>query len=505
MTFIKNTAWSVLAACSVFCLLVSVLWIQARHLDREDNQHQAEDILNYTHVVLREAGNATKESEKFAHVACTEAAQNGLSDIAATYPHLHSITLINHGYAQCSSLTGAQIRDLSHIHFTGHSLTRLALSTSGKTRRSPMLILATLLPGERRTDTAISGLFLQNHMKAHAANTSLWLRVGEQMMDAQGQFTSVKNRPKGAVELVDPELPFSLIYDESATLPVVRFMQNWPLPLLASLLVALASGVICYRWISREVSPRRRIHQALINGDIRTVYQPIVSSGSGKIIGFEALCRWQHKTEGFISPDIFIPQAEQTGVIVLLTQYQLAQIARDMKTLAPLISGPFYISINFSRQHYTSGAFVYDCLEFMRALKPLGGKMLIEITEREPLELTPGQTKKFRYLRHAGAGIALDDFGTGYSNLAYISSLAPDYLKIDKLFVSRMSQHHTILLDCVTDMVDKLGIQAIAEGVETAEQAEYLRQRGVDSQQGYHWHKPMDKQMLFNLLKTAQR
>lgn len=112
------------------------------------------------------------------------------------------------------------------------------------------------------------------------------------------------------------------------------------------------------------------------------------------------------------------------------------------------------------------------------------------------MDLSPAQLEKFEWLRQAGAGSALDDFGTGYSNLSYLPSLKPDYLKIDKMFVSHMEPGHTTLLDCVIDLANSLGIHTIAEGVETAEQAEYLSARGVNSQQGYYWYYPMDMQTL---------
>ncbi|MDM2934138.1 EAL domain-containing protein [Citrobacter sp. Cu233] len=99
--------------------------------------------------------------------------------------------------------------------------------------------------------------------------------------------------------------------------------------------------------------------------------------------------------------------------------------------------------------------------------------LAVEITEREQLALTPETEKRLAWLRRAGAAVALDDFGTGYSNLAWVSSLKPDYLKIDKLFVSHMQTGHTELLDCVTGLAAKLGINTIAEGVETPEQIAY--------------------------------
>lgn len=501
----SKTGKSILVAGGVFILLTGILWIQAGYTEGRDIRYAARTMLKRTLHILHEAELATREAQKIVSPGCTEAERDQLNNIVAGYPHLHSVTLVKQNITRCSSLTGRQNHDLSEIHFTERTLSLfLYRPPSHSGQGYPLLVLATPQSPTVRIDAAINGLFLQNRLNALSDSRRLWLRVGEQVMDASGNITPLNALPADSTtELADTRVPVSVLYYRHSSLTLIDFIKTWPLFLLASLLLSFIAGALHYRWYNHRIPARETLLQALRDGEFRTVYQSVIGSDNGKIVGFEALCRWYHPKEGTVSPDIFIPLAEQCGIITLLTQYQLEQIQRDASKIASLAGDTFYISVNFSRQHYTSGTFIHDCRHFIRTLKPLGGQLIIEITEREPMDLSPAQLEKFAWLRQAGAGIALDDFGTGYSNLSYLPSLKPDYLKIDKMFVSHMEPGHTTLLDCVIDLANSLGIHTIAEGVETEEQAKYLSARRVDSQQGYYWYHPMDMQTLVSTLSKA--
>lgn len=490
-----------LASVGVFAILSGLLWLQADSLDRKETRMVAENMHRYMRHILREARRVSLASEQIVATRCTEPERNRLSDIIAGAPHLHSITRLVDGTPVCSSLTGQVSRQgLSHISLTGQMLSLQSYPAPGAGEHYPLLILAIAHGNHVRTDVAINGVFLQSHLR-RTQDRQTGIRVGDRILGAQGTIsTAPVPLPARYAALTDDELPFSVIYSTASGLTPGRFIRTWPLPLGGALLLALVTGGLCRRQIFSRATPRKNLLTAIRSGDIRTVYQPIVRSSDGSVVGFEALCRWHHPTEGMISPDVFIPLAEQTGLIVLLTQYQLEQIARDVKDIAPLLAHPFYISVNFSRQHYTSGAFLHDCDHLIKSFRPLKCRLVVEITEREQLVLTPETEKRFTWLRQAGAAIALDDFGTGYSNLAWVSALKPDYLKIDKLFVSHMRPGHTALLDCVTELAGKLGLHTIAEGIETPEQAAYLKEKGVDSQQGFYWYHPMDKPALTTAL-----
>ncbi|WP_347290558.1 EAL domain-containing protein, partial [Kluyvera georgiana] len=460
---IKKIIISALASGAVFSLLSGLLWLQAVSIERDDTRRAAESIRGYVHLLLEEASWAADLSGAIPSADCTEQERNHLSDIIAGAPHLHSITRIVDGHVSCSSVTGQADRNLSQVPFAGQMLSLQTWQVPGSQRDYPLLMLATLHDEHMRSETGVNGLFLQNRLRVPFSERQLWIRVGDNVLGPQGIVARARVLlPTGSKELADSELPFSVIYSTVSGVSAINFIRDWPLPLAGGLVLALIAGAACYRLFSRQSSPRQNLLRALRRGEIQTVYQPIVSSADGSIVGFEALCRWHDQADGAISPDVFIPMAEQTGLIVLLTQYQLEQIARDMKVIAPLLAHPFYVSVNFSRQHYTSGAFLHDCDHLLKSFRPLGCRMVVEITEREQLEMTAETAKRFAWLRSAGATIALDDFGTGYSNLSYITALEPDYLKIDKLFVSHMRPGYTVLLDCVIELAAKLGIHTIA-------------------------------------------
>ena len=502
---IKKIIISMLVFLAVFSLLSGMLWIQAANVAREDTRLAAENMRNYVRLLLQEADQAARTSVRIPSTGCTEQERNSLSGIIAGAPHLHSITRIINGHSSCSSLTGQMVRDLSHIPFTQHLLSLQTWQAPGSSHPYPLLILTMSSGDNARSDIGIDGIFLQNHMRFPLATHPLWIRVGNNMLGPQGVEWNVRTSlPAHSRELKDPTLPFSVLYSTDSGLSAGIFIHTWPLPLGGALILGLIAGAFCYRQLSRQFSPRLTLLKAIRKGEIRTIYQPIVSSSDGGIVGVEALCRWHHPTDGVISPDVFIPMMEQTGLIVLLTQYQLEQIAQDMIIIAPLLGRPFYVSVNFSQKHYTSGTFLHDCDHLIKTLRQSGCQLVVEITEREELKMTPEITKRFTWLRSAGVAIALDDFGTGYSNLSYIASLKPDYLKIDKMFVSHMRPGHTMLLDCVIELAAKLRISTIAEGIETQEQAAYLKEKGVNSQQGFYWHRPADREALIVSIKNWQ-
>lgn len=370
----SKTGKSILVTGGVFILLTGILWIQAGYTEDRDIRYATRTMLKRTLHILHEAEQATREAQKVISPGCTEAERDKLNNIVAGYPHLHSVTLVGQNITRCSSLTGRQNHDLSKIHFTERPLSLFLYRPNRSEQGYPLLVLASPQSSSVRIDAAINGLFLQNRLNALSDSHRLWLRVGEQIMDARGNITPLNSLPAGSTtELADTQVPVSVLYDRHSSLTLIDFIKTYPLFLLASLLLSFTAGALHYRWYNQRIPARETLLLALRNGEFRTVYQPVVGSDNGQIVGFEALCRWYHPEEGAVSPDIFIPLAEQYGVITILTQYQLEQIQRDASKIASLAGASFYISVNFSRQHYTSGTFIHDCHHFIRTLTPWGG------------------------------------------------------------------------------------------------------------------------------------
>ncbi len=233
---------------------------------------------------------------------------------------------------------------------------------------------------------------------------------------------------------------------------------------------------------------------ALAESQFRVEYQPIVELATGAVRKAEALMRWQHPTRGLMSPAAFIPAAETSGLITVLGEWifreAVVQVACWRRSLDP----DFQISVNKSPvqfQHQPAGG--ESWIEQLLAKGLPGDSIVAEITEGLLLGSSTSVTDRLHSLRAGGVQISLDDFGTGYSSLSYLHKFEIDFVKIDKAFVANLTPSSTDLALCkaIIVMAHELGMKVVAEGVETAQQRELLRNAGCDFGQGYLFAAPM--------------
>lgn len=271
-----------------------------------------------------------------------------------------------------------------------------------------------------------------------------------------------------------------------------RFVSENIVLIAIIMLTAGLSGYFFWRIIVRFTSPLQTLQQAISRREIRPFYQPFIHSDSGKIAGFEVLARWKHPTYGYVSPDVFIPLAERHQLIVPLTRLLMQQIISDLQQEIHRFPDEIYICINISPQNCLDPHFEDDIDDILLSLETKKRHIVIEMTERHPLHMTPQLNSWLAALRRANVSVALDDFGTGYSNLAWISALNPEFLKIDKMFVSQIGENSDMrLVESVIELAQKMHLKVIAEGVETQAQVDYLRARHIDYMQGYFFSRPL--------------
>ncbi|MGO3784788.1 MAG: EAL domain-containing protein [Pseudoalteromonas prydzensis] len=227
-------------------------------------------------------------------------------------------------------------------------------------------------------------------------------------------------------------------------------------------------------------------------------YQPIVNNKTKKINGVELLMRWQHQAE-LISPAVFIPIAEETGLIDVLTEQALTRALED---LAPLFraNSRFYLSLNLSPMHILKSNLTERLLLILNQHHIKPAQLRLEITENTLLDDKSKAAKQLRALRGAGFKLLLDDFGTGYSSLTYLSHFPIDVIKIDQSFVRNIGQDsgNESIIRTIHTLAENLGLYCIAEGVETIEQIQFLNRIGCDDLQGYYFSKPTTADNLLN-------
>jgi EAL domain-containing protein (putative c-di-GMP-specific phosphodiesterase class I) len=250
------------------------------------------------------------------------------------------------------------------------------------------------------------------------------------------------------------------------------------------------------------------LRHALADKQIWVAYQPIVELSTGVIRKAEALIRWQHPTRGLVSPDEFIPIAEDTGLITELGSWVFHEVANQVCNWRLHHHAQFQISINKSpAQFHNNSDKMLDWFEHLKQLGLPGGCIAVEITEGLLLDSSTIVADKLLAFKNAGMQTSLDDFGTGYSSLSYLKKYHIDFLKIDQGFVSNLTAHSTDMALCETiiQMAHILGMKVIAEGIETAEQLDLLLGVGCDYCQGYYFSKPVTAVEFEHLFQTNTR
>ncbi len=236
------------------------------------------------------------------------------------------------------------------------------------------------------------------------------------------------------------------------------------------------------------------LHRALDHHEFRVFYQPLVDLQSGKIIGAEALARWQHPDLGIIMPSKFMPIAEETGLILRLSELILQEVCLKMKSWSELAINYGFIAVNLSGQYFRPDNNLIEIID--KVLKESGVKphhLELELTESIIMKNANFTIDTLSRLQSIGVKVAIDDFGNGYSSLSYLKHFPVNILKIDRCFIQGITtdQHDSTILLAIIDLAHSLSLQVIAEGVETTEQVEFLKEHGCDQIQGYFFSPPL--------------
>jgi diguanylate cyclase (GGDEF)-like protein/PAS domain S-box-containing protein len=283
---------------------------------------------------------------------------------------------------------------------------------------------------------------------------------------------------------------------------------------------AKAKGKSCYEVFDNEMYTQalaqlqieNNLRQALTRKEFQVYYQPIISTKTGKLAGFEALIRWQHPERGFISPAEFIPLAEETGLIVPLGEWILEAVCQQIKLWQEQfpLKVPLKVSVNLSAKQLRGTNFVQKIDQILMKTGLEGCNLQLELTESMLMDDVENLMETLSQLRIRGIHLSIDDFGTGYSSLSYLHRFPVNYLKIDRSFVQGLGDNTESLkiTESIVALANNLKIAAIAEGVETKEQLIQLRKLGCEYVQGYLFSPPVPAkaatEFLYKLLGSSQ-
>jgi sensor c-di-GMP phosphodiesterase-like protein len=259
----------------------------------------------------------------------------------------------------------------------------------------------------------------------------------------------------------------------------------------AAALAGLAVAVAVLALARQQRSIAAALRHALRRNEFYLQYQPIVELASGRCVGVEALLRWRRSTGEQIGPDLFIPVAEQSGIITRLTERVLALVEADAGAWLAAHPG-FHVAVNLSAADLQSTAIVDLVDGFLQRSGARASNLIVEITERGFLDMATA-LRVIAALRARGVEVAIDDFGTGYSSLSYLESLELDFLKIDRSFIEAIGTGAPTsqVVGHIIAIARSMGLRMIAEGVESEAQAGFLREHAVQYAQGWLFGRPM--------------
>ena len=457
---------------------------------RWESRQAASNTLGLMETMLAHAEQANDQALPFLGKPCTEAMPT-LRSLVAMVPFVRSVNLSQGDSIYCTSQFG--LREIPYVA-DAYSQGRLRLMEGNLVRRQHPLLSVRAASPQGAVLTVIDGDYLSFMLNFNHRAMPIMLRVGDSWLDEEGHFFAAEpplaSQDHVRLQAADYSISIYAGYSSQPTLLGMWRHRDFGIWLL----LGFCAGFAAIMWwlLGRPRSPTSELARALRAKEFVPYLQPLVESGSERIMGVEVLMRWQHPDVGLIRPDLFIPQAEACGLIVPMTSLIMGEVGLRLAAEQERLPDGFHVSFNISAAHCRDDSLLEDCRRFLAHFVPGKVTLVLELTERELLVADPHTLALFQALDELGVKLAMDDFGTGHSSLVYLQQFHVDYLKIDQSFIARigtesLSEH---IVDNVIDLGHRLGLALVAEGVETREQAEYLEGK-VTYLQGYLFGRPV--------------
>lgn len=490
---------------SVLLPVMLSVWLahfQAEKDFNHDLKSYGERVVLRSQQVVRQAGAALDELNRSQAIPCSEQHLQEMRRVAYTRRDIQEVLWLNALKPQCSSLEST-IKDmqfpetsrqthtgyrvwLTHDNDLGIRHYMVALANQHYVVMIDPASFVDVMPFASWPINAALIAHRSGNIIASSApfDLQLWRqaqREGVQSLTHQGVLYNVQEYP---------ELGVSLAVWAPLTPLNTKWHQQMMLWLPAGILVGLLASIFTLRMVRNLQSPYHRMLEAINQRRIVVYYQPIVSLTTGKVVGAEALARWPQLDGSELSPEIFIPQAEESGLITRLTALIIENVFHD---LAPWLKAhpQQHISINIDPRDLTSSLFPALLQSQLQQWQIHPSQIALELTERSFTDPKKSAAVLSRY-RKAGHPVYLDDFGTGYSSLSYLQDLDVDTLKIDKSFVDALE--FKSVTPHIIEMAKALGLVMVAEGVESERQQQWLQRHGVQYAQGWLYSKALSKQ-----------
>ncbi|TCW17455.1 EAL domain-containing protein (putative c-di-GMP-specific phosphodiesterase class I) [Raoultella sp. BIGb0138] len=484
------------------CLIVALLtltttlvfrFISQRSLNQQRVQITTGQMVAAMDEILRPLAAQRLSLQQLVGQPCRDV-QLPLRKLAASLQTVRTIALVKSNILYCSSIYGERnipIHQRQPMLPASHPL--LAYATDGSLLvGSPVLIqwFPASLSGADGVLMMIN-IELLGELILNAKSpliTGIGLRVGSRSFINGAGVVEHDAGPGEQIIYSQSSTQFPFTINVSGPGASAIALNELPGVLPLALILSLMMTGIAWLMTAGRMSFSREISLGIAAREFELWCQPLENLRTQQCCGVEILLRWNNPRRGNISPEVFIPIAEGYNLIVPLTRYVIAETARRLALFPE--NKDFHISINVAARHFANGELLRDLHHYWFSAHPIQ-QLVVELTERDVLQ--DGDRHMAEHLHFKGVQLAIDDFGTGNSSLSWLEKLRPDVLKIDKSFTSAIGVDsvNAKVTDMIIALAHRLKIVTIAEGVETEEQAEYLRRHGVDILQGFRYARPM--------------
>lgn len=423
---------------------------------------------------------------------CKEAALE-LRRLVAVVPYIRSVNLARNDKIYCTSIFGdSNFRDSRE----NYKDSKLLLMPGNRVQENHPIIAIRNEDGDTASISGIDSIYISKLLAQQEGDYLIhYLYINNEWLTENGLFLHEDPVQYLTMHQISKsnKYPYTVYAGLNYRTVFDAFLNEKKNYIIGMFILLISFAIVMWWQLNRPRSFASELSRALKMREFVPYAQPLVDAVSRKVIGVEILMRWIHPTQGLIRPDLFIPQAEESGLIVPMTVSLLKDTARILKKHHQLIPANFHVGVNITAKHCIGMKLIFDSQEFLAELKDLGVHLVLELTERQELETTDHVIALFTRLKKMGVLLAIDDFGTGHSSLSYLKDFNVGCLKIDMSFIKQIGENSISehLIDNIVDLGKRLSIKLVAEGVENEKQASLLEEKGVTYLQGYMFGKPI--------------
>ncbi|HDG9776681.1 TPA: EAL domain-containing protein [Raoultella planticola] len=435
-------------------------------------------------ALLTHAKQASIQAIDLTKLNCDNETRTQMRTIQASIPDVRSVNLVKKNKIYCSSIYGP--RNLT-VNEKDYISGQLKIKTGNETTPNDAFISYRYAMGEDSVITVINGYDFYHLLNAINTPYESYLKIGPNFMDNTGKvFTHL---PEHSIQINSPNFNYALLgnMSDEPLFTLLKKYRAWSL-----LTIFLLSMIISYLTFSKlrsRVNMKSILKESLYTQQFSTYIQPIIDAETGKIAGGELLMRWSHPELGFISPDKFIPVAEESNMIISLTDMSMKAVIYEFDNVK--LIDPLFLCFNVSSYHFSNKQIVKICNDFIEKANPKI-RLVLEITERENIQNSEETRLIINTLKGMNIEFSIDDFGTGNSNLNYITLFSPSFIKIDKHFTKDITEitESQLLVQSISSIAHNFSCKTIAEGIEEEVQYEIMKSLKIDYIQGYFTGRP---------------